>query len=182
MMDPGQFISVLKLNLAGQETWRYEAKVLQVSVNAVLLVAGFNRPEMMFHGILLGQGDPFVEIYLNDRWYNIYEIHDKADGRIKGWYCNISLPAEFGENTISYIDLALDLLVYPDGRMLVLDEDEFAELNLDETRQEGARRALDELKGWFDQPVSLHLEALNLTPTMLFLPPCQPQDNQEKSQ
>ena len=48
--------------------------------------------------------------------------------------------------------------------MLVLDEDEFAELNLDETRQERARRALDELKGWFDQPVSLRLEALNLTP------------------
>ena len=182
MMHPGQLISVLKLNLAGQETWRYEAKVLQVSANAVLLMAGFNRPEMLFHGILLGQGDPFVEIYLNDRWYNIYEIHDKADGRIKGWYCNISLPAVFGDDTISYVDLALDLLVYPDGRMLVLDEDEFAELNLDETRQEQARRALNELKGWFDQPVSLRLEALILTPAMLFVPPYQPQDNQEKSQ
>jgi len=179
MMHPGQSIVVLKRNLAGQETWRYEAKVLQVSPNAVLLVAGFNRPEMMFHGILLGQGDPFVEIYLNDRWYNIYEIHDKADGRIKGWYCNISLPAVFEDDSISYVDLALDLLVYPDGHMLVLDEDEFAELNLDETRQEGARRALDELKGWFDQPVTLRLERLNLLPGSLFCPPHQPHRNQE---
>ena len=57
MIQPGQFIPVLKLDLAGQETWRYEAKVLQVAPNAVLLVAGFNRPAMLFHGILLGQGD-----------------------------------------------------------------------------------------------------------------------------
>lgn len=162
-MHPGQLISVRKLNLAGNETWRYEAKVLQVSPNAVLLVAGFNRPERMFHGILLGQGDPFVEIYFNDRWYNIYEIHDKADGRIKGWYCNITLPAEFGEDSISYVDLALDLLVYPDGQMLVLDEDEFAELNLNKTRQAQARRALDELQGWFKPPLNLRLEEYSLS-------------------
>ena len=117
----------------------------------------------MFHGILLGQGDPFVEIYFNDRWYNIYEIHDKADGRIKGWYCNITLPAEFGQDSISYVDLALDLLVYPDGQMLVLDEDEFAELNLDKTRQAQARRALDELQGWFKSPLILRLEELSLS-------------------
>ena len=182
MIQPGQFIPVLKLDLAGQETWRYEAKVLQVAPNAVLLVAGFNRPAMLFHGILLGQGDPFVEIYLTDRWYNIYEIHDKTTGQIKGWYCNISLPAEFQPDSISYVDLALDLLVYPDGRMIVLDEDEFAALDINETRRETARRALNELKGWFDQPVSLRLEALNLNPTVLFIPPHQPQDHQEKSQ
>jgi protein associated with RNAse G/E len=173
-MHPGQLISVFKLNLAGEETWRYAAKVLQVSDHAILLVAGFNRPERMFHGILLGQGDPFVEIYMNDRWYNIYEIHDKADGCIKGWYCNISLPAEFGDDSISYVDLALDLLVYPDGQMLVLDEDEFAELNLDETQQERARRALNELKGWFDQPVSLRLEKLDFLVCPLLRSPDQP--------
>jgi hypothetical protein len=156
-MHPGQLISVFKLNLAGEETWRYAAKVLQVSDHAILLVAGFNRPERMFHGILLGQGDPFVEIYMNDRWYN-----------------NISLPAEFGDDSISYVDLALDLLVYPDGQMLVLDEDEFAELNLDETQQERARRALNELKGWFDQPVSLRLEKLDFLVCPLLRSPDQP--------
>ena len=151
MIHPGQSIVVLKLNLAGQETWRYEAKVLQVSPNAVLLVAGFNRPEMMFHGILLGQGDPFIEIYFNDRWYNIYEIHDTADGHIKGWYCNISLPAVFGEDSISYVDLALDLLVYPDGRQLVLDEDEFADLEITPETCLKALAALEELMAEFSR-------------------------------
>ena len=162
MIEAGQMISVLKLDVEGRETWRYEAKVLKVTERAVLLVAGFNRPEMMFHGILLGEGDPFIEIYYADRWYNLYEIHDKGDGRIKGWYCNISLPAEFGPDTVSYVDLALDLLVYPDGRMQVLDEDEFAALELDETRRENARRVLLELQNWFSEQNNLRLEEVNL--------------------
>ncbi len=31
---------------------------------------------------------------------------------------------------LSYVDLALDLLVFPDGRQFVLDEDEFLKLDL----------------------------------------------------
>jgi len=162
LIQTGQTIDVLKLNLQGQETWRYSARVLQAAPAAILLTAEFNRPSMLFHDILLGQGDPFIEIYFNDRWYNIFEIHDRQDHAVKGWYCNITLPAEFRQGAISYVDLALDLLVYPDGRMLVLDEDEFAELSLSETRQAAARRTLDDLKKWFDVPVSLRLEQLDL--------------------
>ena len=33
---------------------------------------------------------------------------------------------------IRYVDLALDLLVFPDGRQLVLDEDEFEALHPEE--------------------------------------------------
>jgi hypothetical protein len=46
------------------------------------------------------------------------------------------------------------LLVYPDGRQLVLDEDEFAELELSEADQQQARRALGELQALFREPVS----------------------------
>ena len=39
------------------------------------------------------------------------------------------------EDVISYVDLALDLWVAPDGTQTVLDEDEFAAIDLDaETR------------------------------------------------
>lgn len=75
-------------------------------------------------------GDRFVETYYADRWYNIYEVHSQADDHIKGWYCNIAYPAEISENELIFRDLALDLLVYPDGRQLLLDEDEFDALDL----------------------------------------------------
>lgn len=140
---------VIKRNVEGEETWRYPARVLHRKPGAVLIEAYFNRPDTPFHGILLGQGDRFLEAYYSDRWYNLFEIHDRLDDSLKGWYCNVTLPAEIGEPTISYIDLALDLLVYPDGKQLVLDEDEFAELAITPQVRCQAQDALQALRGLF---------------------------------
>jgi predicted RNA-binding protein associated with RNAse of E/G family len=142
-------IEVIKRNIQGQETWRYTGEVLWRSANAVLLQAPFNRDDTPFHGILLGRGDRFVEIFYTDRWYNIFEIHDRADNHLKGWYCNICQPAVLTANEVSYVDLALDLLVYPDGRQMVLDEDEFIALDIDEGMCQRARVGLEELQALF---------------------------------
>ncbi|KPL70713.1 hypothetical protein ADM99_13655 [Leptolinea tardivitalis] len=137
---------VLKFNTDHQETWRYDGKVISRTPESVLLEAYFNRPDKLFHGILLREGDRFVEKYFNDRWYNIFEIHDCDTDVLKGWYCNVTYPAVFEDGVVSYVDLALDLLVYPDGRQLVLDEDEFAELKLNEVDTSRAWQALAELQ------------------------------------
>ncbi len=142
-------ITVLKLNLAGQETWRYTGRVLERHADRLVLEAHFNRDDIPFHGILLRRGDRFVETFYADRWYNVFEMHDCDDDRLKGWYCNIGRPAVIGEMTVSYIDLALDLLVYPDGRQLVLDEDEFGQLALSPEVSQLARQALEELQASF---------------------------------
>lgn len=141
----GQSITVVKLNLAGQETWRYTGHVLQRQDGQVTLEALFNREDIPFHGILLGKGDRFIETYYADHWYNIFEIHDRADDRLKGWYCNVTRPAELSPDEVCYVDLALDLLVYPDGSYLILDEDEFSALGVDDFTRIKARQALDEL-------------------------------------
>jgi uncharacterized protein len=152
-------ILVIKLNLDRQETWRYTGKVLRRWANAVLLEAHFNRDDVAFHGILLGRGDRFVEKYYTERWYNIFEIHDRSDDHLKGWYCNISLPAELQQDQVAYVDLALDLLVFPDGRQLVLDEDEFAELSLDVGMHQGALQALADLQNLFGGQEDFRLES-----------------------
>jgi uncharacterized protein len=148
-------IVVRKLNVDRQETWQYSGRVLSSQPNAVIIEALFNRDDLPFHGIVFGRGDRFVEIYYSDRWYNIFEIHDRADDRIKGWYCNVALPAELEQDQICYVDLALDLLVYPDGRQLILDEDEFAELQIDEDTRCQARAALTQLQKQMDPPSTL---------------------------
>lgn len=145
-------VVVIKRNTNYQETWRYTGQILRRYPQAVLLEAQFNRDDTPFHGILLGRGDRFVEIYYTDRWYNIFEMHDREDDRVKGWYCNVSRPAELTDGQISYVDLALDLLIYPDGHMLVLDEDEFAALALDEATHASALAGLEALKRVFQQP------------------------------
>jgi uncharacterized protein len=144
-------ITVIKLNLERNETWRYSGKVLQKLDDRIILQAHFNRPDTAFHGILLKNGDRFVETFFERRWYNIFEIHDRDDDHLKGWYCNISYPPQIGEQTVAYVDLALDLLVYPDGRQLILDEDEFEVLPLKISDQDQAKRALKELQILFSK-------------------------------
>jgi uncharacterized protein len=157
-MEP---IDVIKQNPQGRETLRYGGHVLARRANRLLIEALFNRDELPLDQIMLHRGDRFVELYFSDRWYNIFEIHDLSDDRIKCWYCNVSYPAQIEDNAVSYRDLALDLLVYPDGRQLVLDEDEFADLDIDETVCKKARTSLGELQRLFEAMDSLSLESPN---------------------
>ena len=142
-------IKVLKRNLAGEVTWHYEGRVLKREASCVVLEAFFNRDDLPFMDVVLKKGDRFVETFCSDRWYNVFEIYDRDDGQIKGWYCNIGYPAVFEKGTVSYIDLALDLWVAADGTQTVLDEDEFLELPLDVMTRAQAISALDALKQKF---------------------------------
>jgi uncharacterized protein len=131
-------ITVHKRNTAGEITWSYEGRVLARGDNFVRLEALFNRDDTLFQGIVIKRDDRFVETFFSDRWYNIFEIHDRDDDRVKGWYCNVGQPMVWdAPDAISYVDLALDLWVAADGSQTVLDEDEFEALALDkETRQQ----------------------------------------------
>lgn len=150
-------VVVIKLNPEGRETWRYSGRILGMSQNTLLLEAYFNRPDMLFHDMPLRHHDRFVEAYFSDRWYNIFEIYDREDGNLKGWYCNVTAPAVFQDGVVSYVDLALDLLVFPDGRKLVLDEDEFLALALNPEMETKAREALADLEEIFRAPGAFSL-------------------------
>jgi len=143
-------ITVLKLDAQGRETWRYHGEVVQSLADRVVLQAHFDREDRIFHGMPLCRGDRFLETYFTDRWYNIYEIHARDDDTLRGWYCNIGKPALLDGDCLSYVDLALDLLVFPDGRQFVLDEDEFLQLDLSLSDREQALAALEELKQVFN--------------------------------
>ena len=144
-------VTIIKQNHRAQETWRYAGHLLVSAENHYILEAFFDREDMQFHGLLLCKGDRFIETYYTDRWYNILEIHAREDDHLRGWYCNISCPAEIHGSRLSYIDLALDLLVFPDGRQLVLDMDEFEALDISPYVREQALIALEELKQLFGE-------------------------------
>ncbi len=139
-------ITICKLDYEGRETWRYTGKVLQCGPTWVRLEAFFNRPDNDAGYVVFRQGDRFVELFFSDRWYNIFEIHDLDDDRVKGWYCNLTYPAEIEETVVRNRDLALDVWVNSDGECQVLDEDEFAELPIDAETRANVLLALDDLR------------------------------------
>jgi predicted RNA-binding protein associated with RNAse of E/G family len=142
-------ITVLKRDLGGEVTWQYKGRVLERALNYVMLEAFFDRDDMPFVDVVLKRGDRFVERFYSNRWYNIFEIYDRDDGEFKGWYCNVGYPAVLEKDTVSYIDLALDLWVAADGTQTVMDEDEFLELPINVVTRSQAVSALEELKRKF---------------------------------
>lgn len=154
-------VIIRKLNIQRQETWGYTGRVLSQEADSILIEAFFNRPDLPFHGITLRENDRYLERYYSNRWYNIFEIHDRDDDHLKAWYCNVTTPAEIVPGSISYVDLALDLLVFPDGGYLVLDQDEFDALNLDAHTRSHACQALETLlfiaqSGWLGNAIDQH--------------------------
>lgn len=144
-------ISVRKRNQHGQVTWEYAGQVLKKSEDSITLEARFNRDDMPFQGIILKRDDRFVETFYTQLWYNIFEIHDRDDDNIKGWYCNIGRPMVWDEpGVISYVDLYLDLWVTPDGLQTVLDEEEFEQAVIDDQTRAKALQALQEIRRFFN--------------------------------
>ena len=142
-------VKVQKKNAAGEVTYEYEGVLLSRDEHSITLEALFDRSDMPFMDVVFKKGDRFIETYYTDRWYNIFAIHDREDDKVKGWYCNIGMPAVFEDGVVSYVDLALDLWVSANGQQTVLDEDEFEQLQLDEELSSGAHRGLEELKSLF---------------------------------
>jgi uncharacterized protein len=144
-------ITVRKRNEKGLVAWEYTGEVLEHGQDFVRLEARFNRADTPFQGIVLKQNDRFVETFYTERWYNVFEIRDRDDDMLKGWYCNVGRPAVWdAPDAISYVDLALDLWVTPAGDQIVLDEDEFDALELDDATRVRAREALAELQTIFE--------------------------------
>ncbi|MBL8077852.1 MAG: DUF402 domain-containing protein [Anaerolineales bacterium] len=139
-------MKIQKKNLSGEVVFQYDGEVVRREENAIVLEAFFGRDDMSFMNVTLKRGDRFVETFYTDRWYNIFEIFDRDDKTFKGWYCNIGRPALIDEEAVSYIDLALDLWVAPDGTQTVLDEDELLDLNLDDGLLQKVYAGMQELQ------------------------------------
>jgi predicted RNA-binding protein associated with RNAse of E/G family len=142
---------VSKLRLDGSVAIEYTGRVLRRTSNEVMLEAIFERETMELGYVTLATGDRLVEYFYTDRWYNVFVIYARESGALKGWYCNITRPAEFvdqpsGELRVRAVDLALDYFVQPGGEGLVLDEDEFAALALEPEEAAAAWAALDALQ------------------------------------
>jgi hypothetical protein len=147
MLMNAQTLTVFKQNHLGEPVFSWIGELLAESPTCRLVSARFSGADAVsVDKVTFRKGDLMLERYYSDRWYNIYEIHNREDDQLKAWYCNISRPAVFEKDSIRFDDLALDLLIYPDRSMLLLDEDEFEALELDEKTRQACWLAVDRLK------------------------------------
>ncbi len=127
----------------------YQGRLLQRTMTSILLHARWERPLTNLGCVVFAPGDHLYEHFYSDRWYNVYELCT-PDGTRKGWYCNVTRPAIFGEQTVESEDLELDLFIAPNcQQMQLLDEAEYAARGFavnDPALHEAVQAALAELR------------------------------------
>lgn len=115
-----------------------------------LIVLDAKFPDEIIHDLLgtIASGTHSLEYYWLDRWYNIFRFA-QPDGKLRNYYCNINVPPTFANDTLSYVDLDLDILVEPDFSYRILDVEDFERnakrYGYSAEVQANARRAVDEL-------------------------------------
>lgn len=126
-----QTITVFKQNHVGEPVFSWEGELVDETPTCRLVRAYFSGADAVtVDKVTFRKGDLMLEQYYTDRWYNLFEVHEGLSDQVKGWYINLSYPAQFSPESITWQDLALDLIVYPDGDYRLLDEDEFNALEL----------------------------------------------------
>lgn len=105
-----------------RRSWNCE--LLEQTGSRLVFVGTFDRD--VSHPDLgrINKGTVSYEYYWLDRWYNIFRFHEPS-GTLRNFYCNINMPPQFSDGTLDYVDLDIDILVWPDYDYVVLDRDEY---------------------------------------------------------
>ena len=149
-------ITEIKHTLVGERK-TFECELLRRAPGEAVIIYRMPR-DVQLEDILLRSGTLSLGYFWQDRPYNAYHWIDEAQDSV-ALYFNISDRTRIGEQSIEWRDLAVDILISPDGRCRVLDEDELP-ADLDDGLRGYIETARDEL---CRQPLSLLGEYDKLT-------------------
>jgi uncharacterized protein len=146
-VDYEREVTITKVDHQGRPLISYPGAIVYADPSCIVARCTWTLRVMEMGPFLLEPGDIWIEFYYCHEPFNIMVIYDRQ-GRIKGWYCNVTEQVEIAPDEIRWRDLALDLLILPDGRQTVLDEDEFEALDPSSEARARAASALATLNAW----------------------------------
>lgn len=110
----------VKRTLAGGVE-RFPCVAVEMTASRAVLLYALTRARRL-GGIDLTPGMVTVAYYWVDRPYNVYHWIS-PQGQTVAWYFNVSGPVRIADGRVEWQDLEVDVLVTPDLRTQVLDED-----------------------------------------------------------
>lgn len=118
---PPATITEIKHTLGGERK-TFDCELLRRGAAEAVVV--YRMPsDHRLEDIALARGTLSLGYFWEDRPYNAYHWIDERLDSV-ALYFNISDRTRIAERTIEWRDLAVDVLISPDGRCRVLDEDE----------------------------------------------------------
>ncbi|HMQ03964.1 MAG TPA: DUF402 domain-containing protein [Pyrinomonadaceae bacterium] len=126
-MDRWITVNSLRYDLSVRRSWN--CRLIEQTDSLLTLIGAFDSEiEHPFLG-RIHAGTISYEFFWFDRWFNVFRFHE-PNGEFRSFYCNIAMPPILTAETLDYIDLDIDLIVGPDGKADVLDDDEFEQNSL----------------------------------------------------
>lgn len=104
----------------------WQARLLEETEEFYLLVGEFDSEVKHSKLGVIGRGTVSYEYYWKNEWYNVFRFHE-PNGELRNFYCNINRPPQLADNILDYIDLEIDILVWRDFSLEILDLDEYEE-------------------------------------------------------
>jgi hypothetical protein len=130
-LTPGDDLTIVKLDPNGDEVARYDGRVLVPFSDDGWLVAAaaWTLRPIALDGLEFRAGDRLREWFSPRFPFNAFAVY-APEGRLRGWYGNVTHPARLDAAAnpaiLSWHDLYLDLVGLPDSRFTLRDDDELA--------------------------------------------------------
>jgi predicted RNA-binding protein associated with RNAse of E/G family len=148
----GNKITIHKRNHTGRTVWSYTGEEIERGDNWICIKARYWGNGPVDIGFMtFEQGDLMTEWFYTDRYYNVFKVQKGDSEIIKGWYCNISRPAEIDADSVGADDLELDVFVSLTGELHLLDEDDYAALKLTTEEHESVQKAIATIRDFVGQ-------------------------------
>ncbi len=149
MISPATSITEIKTTLAGERK-TFACELLQATATDAVVI--YRMPtDHQLEDILLRKGTLSLGYFWQDKPYNVYHWIDARLDTV-ALYFNVSDNTIISAESIAWRDLVVDILITPDGRCRVLDEDELpADIEpgllhyIDHTRDQLCREPLSRL-------------------------------------
>lgn len=116
-------INSRKFDGAIHKTWT--AELVEQKNPLLILIGEFEKEIKHSHLGVIGRGTISYEFYWLGGWFNVFRFHE-PDGSLRNFYCNLNMPPQFQNNVLDYVDLDIDVLIWKDFSIEILDLDEFA--------------------------------------------------------
>jgi protein associated with RNAse G/E len=102
----------------------WQADIIESSPEAIVLVGQFESEVQHDKLGIIRRGTVSYEYYWLQRWYSVFRFHE-PNGVLRNYYCNINMPPMISQGALDYVDLDIDVLVWPDFSYEIVDRDEF---------------------------------------------------------
>jgi Protein of unknown function (DUF402) len=125
LLEVGTPVTIVKLRPDGSEAIRYPGSVIASPCDWVTAQAPWRQRRVDLGYLVFEPEDILLEYFSLSEPFNVFAIYTH-EGTLKGWYSNVTHPSWVVDDNIYWHDLYIDVIAYPDGKLLVLDEDELA--------------------------------------------------------